>query len=79
MPLYKTMLKKERSTDSDNENSIDHCGKRLQWRRRYSGRYKNNDHEWCICHECDHSTYSAEHDRRDGDSGIDTGFPEAAN
>ena len=28
-----------------NENSIDYCRKRLQWRRRYSGGLKNNENQ----------------------------------
>ena len=33
---------------------------------------KNNDHEWCLCYECNHSTNSTKHDRRKSNSGINT-------
>ena len=37
-----------------------------------SGRYKNDDYKWRICHECNYSTDCPEYDWRNRDYGGDS-------
>ena len=63
---FPSLNKIDAEKETEYENSINDRRKRFQRRRRYSGRSESHDHEWRICHECDHGADRPEHDRRTG-------------
>ena len=63
---FLSLNKIDAEKETEYENSINDRRKRFQRRRRYSGRSESHDHEWRICHECDHGADRPEHDRRTG-------------
>ena len=63
---FLSLNKIDAEKETEHENSINDRRKRFQRRRRYSGRSESHDHEWRICHECDHGADRPEHDRRTG-------------